>query len=270
MQKELKEFLQQYAQEIEEKIERPLHMRIGTYKGEYHQGNGDFTDIQGGIFITTHQGNLFKVYDHKKQIEDTFDIFGSESTVTIEEEWFPYICQGNIINIKQINADIKMLNNDFIAYGGAWENEDGDAYGCTPIALKELQLVKNISSRYPFEYEYDPSDFDENSKYYSDEWYAKDIFTIDDFNKNNVTTKNYGKADAVAFCFKSELVEMLEQLKTELEWLPPRFRQEFIEEVIGSSNQDAHSIRKNCEFFSDAIMDELTEEEENKMFIKLG
>ena len=44
-QKELKEWLEQYAQKIEEQIERPLHMRIGTYKGEYHQGNGDFVTI---------------------------------------------------------------------------------------------------------------------------------------------------------------------------------------------------------------------------------
>lgn len=267
-QKELKEWLEQYAQKIEKQIERPLHLRIGTYKGEYHQGNGDFTNIQGGIFITTHQGNLFKVYDHEKQIEDTFDVFGSESIITIEKEWFPYICQGNIISIKQLNLDMKMLNMKFTAYGGAWEQEDGE-YGCIDIARKELELVKNVASRYPFKYKYNPSEFDKNPSDLNEDW--SDIkFDIEDFNENNVNENNYNKVDAVAFDFKEELIGMLKQLKEELEWLPPRFRQEFIEEVIGSCNQDAHSVRKNCEFFSDAIMDELTEEEENRMFITIG
>lgn len=267
-QEQLKNFLQQYAQEIEERIERQLHMRIGTYKGEYHQGNGDFTDIQGGIFITTHQGNLFKVYDHEKQIEDTFDVFGSESTITIEEEWFPYMCGNNIISIKQLNLDIKMLNIKFTAYGGVWEQEDGE-YGCIDIARKELELVKNIASRYPFEYEYDPSEFDKNPNNCDEDW--SDIkFNIEDFSENNVNKNNYNKVDAVASDFKQKLIRMLKQLKEELEWLPVRFRQEFIEEVIASCNQDAHSVRKNSEFFSDAIMDELTEEENKQMFITIG
>lgn len=268
IQKELKSFLENYAQRIEETIERPVHTRLGTYKGEYHQGNSDFTDIQGGIFITTHQGNLFKVYDHKTQIEDTFDVFDSESTIKIEEEWFPYICNNNIISIKQLNLDIKMLTIDFLQYGGAWVQEDGE-YGCINIAEKELELVKNVASRYPFEYKYDPSEFDINPNDFDEDW--SDIkFDITDFNNNNVNEDNYNKVDAVAFDFKDKLIEMLEQLKKELEWLPVRFRQEFIEEVISSSNQDAHSIRKNCEFFSDDIMDELTEEERNKMFITIG
>lgn len=267
-QEKLKNFLQEYAQRIEEKIERPLHMRIGTYKGEYHQGNGNFIDIQGGIFITTHKGNLFKVYDKKQKIEDCFDTFGSESIITIEEEWFPYLANDKIISIKQMNLDIELTNIQFINYGGAWEQEDG-GYGCIDIARKELELVKNVASRYPFEYEYDPSEFDKNPNDLDEDW--SDIkFDIEDFNENNVNKDNYDKVDAVAYDFKEELIKMLTQLKEELEWLPPRFRQEFIEEVIGSSNQDAYSIRKNCEFFSDAIIDELTEEERNRMFITIG
>ena len=62
---------------------------------------------------------------------------------------------------------------------------------------------------------------------------------------------------------------MLEQLKKELEWLPPRFRMEFVE-LICECEQDAHSIRKNCEFFTDNIMNELTEEENSQMFVTLG
>lgn len=267
-QKELKTFLEEYAKRIENKIERPVHLRIGTYKGEYHQGNGDFTEIQGGIFITTHKGNLFRVYDRKQNIEDTFDVFGSESIVTIEEKWFPYMCGNNIISIKQLNLDAKLLNIDFIKYSGAWERDDGE-YGCIDIAREELELVKGLASRYPFEYKYNPSEFDKNPNDLDEDW--SDIkFDIEDFNKNNVNKDNYNKVDAVASDFKEQLIAMLKQLKSELEWLPPRFRQEFIEEVIGSSNQDAHSVRKNCEFFSDAIIDELTEEEQSRMFITVG
>ena len=267
-QEQLKNFLEKYAQRIEEEIERPLHMRIGTYKGEYHQGNEDFIDIQGGIFITTHQGNLFKVYDKKQKIEDCFDIFGSESIITIEEEWFPYLANDKIISIKQMNLDIELTNIQFITYSGAWEADDGES-GCIDIARKELDLVKNVASRYPFEYEYDPSEFDKNPNDLDEDW--SDIkFDIKDFNASNVNSDNYDKVDAVASDFKEQLIAMLKQLKSELEWLPVRFRQEFIEEVIGSSNQDAYSIKKNCEFFSDTIMDELTEEEKNIMFVRIG
>ena len=268
-------WLENYAQEVERKTERKLHCRIGDYKGEYYE-NGEYIPIQGGLFLTTNNGNLFTVYDKEQDITDYFDIFDSNASVIIDEKFFTYIVENKntendvyTISLAQINTDIKMLNNQFIAFGGAWENEDGDPYGCTPIAEQELKLVKGIASRYPFKYEYDPSEFDENSKYYSDEWYAEDIFTIDDFNKNNVTTNNYGKADAVAFCFKCDLVEMLEQFKKELEWLPPRFRMEFVE-LICECEQDAHSIRKNCEFFTDNIMNELTEEENSEMFVKLN
>ena len=134
---------------------------------------------------------------------------------------------------------------------------------------QELDLVKSVASRYPFEYEYDPSEFDKNPNDLDEDW--SDIkFDIKDFNASNVNEDNYNKVDAVAFDFKEQLIAMIKQLKSELEWLPVRFRQEFIEEVIGSSNQDAYSIRKNCEFFSDTIMDELTEEEKNIMFITIG
>lgn len=266
MQEEIKKWLEEYAKQVEETEETPLHCRIGNYKGQYHQGNGEFTEIKGGLFLTTHNGNLFTVYT-EHQIEDCFDIFDSESEIIIDEDFFTYISNGYRISIKQIQTDIKMLNNYFLQYSGAWEQNDGD-YGCISIAEQELELVKGIASRYPFEYQYNPSAFDKNPSDLSEDW-SNIKFDIDDFINNNVNKYNYDKVDAVADDFKEELIGMLDKLKEELEWLPPRFRQEFVDTICCCS-QDRHSVRKNCEFFTDDIMSELSEKEQEQMFIKLG
>ena len=266
MQKEIKKWLEEYAKQVEETEETPLHCRIGDYKGQYYQGDDKFTKIQGGLFLTTHQGNLFTVYT-EHQVTDCFDIFDSESEIVIDENFFPYISNGYKISIKQINTDIKMLTNHFLEYGGAWVQNDGD-YGCVSIAEQELELVKRIASRYPFEYQYNPSEFDKNPSDFDEDW--SDIkFDNDDFNNNNVNEENYIKVDAVAFDFKDQLIEMLSQLKKELEWFPPRFRYEFTE-VICSCEQDAKSVRKNAEYFAETIEEELTKEEKEEMFITIG
>lgn len=172
------------------------------------------------------------------------------------------------ISISQMEFDINNLEYEFTKMGGAWENEDGDAYGCTPIAEKELELVKGIASRYPFFWEYNPSEYGKNSEYYEDEWYAEDTFTVDDFNQNNVTIDNYGKVDAVAFVMQNDLIDFLKQLIQEIKWLPSRFEQEFIT-IICEAPQTATSIRKNAEYFSESILDELTEKEKRQMFVAL-
>lgn len=50
-----------------------------------------------------------------------------------------------------------------------------------------------------------------------------------------------------------------------VETLPKRFRIEFIG-MLEESPQTLHSIRKNYEMFLETILDELTEEEHNKIF----
>ena len=247
MQKEIKQWLEEYAQEIEEKVERKIHCKIGNYKGEYYE-NGEYIPIQGKLFLTTHNGNLFTVYDTEQGITDYFDVFESNASIEIDERFFTYIVkniQGNVytISLAQIETDIKMLNNQFIAFSGGWEQNDGD-YGCIDISRQELELVKGIASRYPFKY--------------------------NDFKNNNVNKHNYDKVDAIATDFKEDLIGMLDKLKEELEWLPPRFRYEFLSEIICTCEQDRHSIRKNSEYFAEAIDDELTKEERSKMFITLG
>ena len=269
---QIAKWLENYAQEVEKKTERKLHCRIGDYKGECYE-NGEYIPIQGGLFLTTHNGNLFTVYDKEQGITDYFDVFESNASVIIDEKFFTYIIRKKddvyTISLAQIKTDIKMLNNQFIAFGGAWEHEDGNANGCKPIAEKELALCKGIADRYPFTYQYDPSEFDKNPCDLSEDW--SDIkFDIDDFNKDNINTDNYEKVDAVASDFKEELVGMLSKLKEELEWLPPRFRYEFLSEVICTCEQDRHSVRKNAEYFAEAIDNELKEKERSKMFITLG
>lgn len=170
------------------------------------------------------------------------------------------------ISIQQINSDIDTLNRNFERFGGAWEYNDGD-YGCISIAEDELMLCKGISDRYPFKYQYNPSDFDKNPNDLDEDW--SDIkFDINDFNKNNVNKTNYDKVDAVADDFRIVLIAMLESLKKEIQWLPSRFRQEFIENIC-ENPQTARSIRKNCEYFAEEIDNELTAEEKAKMFVTL-
>ena len=110
------------------------------------------------------------------------------------------------ISIQQINSDIDTLNRNFERFGGAWEYNDGD-YGCISIAEDELMLCKGISDRYPFEYQYNPSDFDKNPNDLDEDW--SDIkFDINDFNENNVNKTNYDKVDAVADDFRIDLIAM--------------------------------------------------------------
>ena len=268
---EITKWLENYAKEVENEVERKVHCRIGDYKGKYYNGNDKHITIKGGLFLTTHNGNLFTVYDKEQNITDYFDVFDNNASIKIDERFFTYIttAQNNVytISIAQIETDIKRLNYEFTAFGGAWEHEDGNPYGCVPIAEQELALVKGIASRYPFKYEYNPSEFNKNPNDLSEDW-SHIQFSTTDFVENNINEDNYEKVDAVAYDFQQELIGMLSKLKEELEWLPPRFRMEFVD-LICQCEQDAHSIRKNCEFFTDEIMDELTEKENSEMFVVL-
>lgn len=175
-----------------------------------------------------------------------------EYTVVIEKK----------ISIKKIENDIKYLESEFNDLAHKWQYSD--EISNETIAQKELSIVKMVAEKYPsFKYEYEPTEFE---KY--DEWYNDDIFTQEDFATNNITSNNYGKADAVAFNMQQNLIAFLETLKKELEWFPSRFREKFLS-IVYDGEQTAKSIRKNAEYFSESILDELTEEEKASMFIEL-
>ena len=254
------EWLEQYAQEIENATEEPITFKVGVCHGEYYNGNDEYIPIRGDLFINTHKGNLFTLVDKRQNITDYFDVFNNDDVVYIDEELFKYISTPYKISINQIKRDIQTLREEFLKCSGIWEWEDGDIC-CTDVAERELSLVKGIAERYPFEYKYDPSDFDDLH-----DTIAEYSFSTNDFEKTIITEDNYCIADEVASDFKDELIAMLDQLKTEIEWLPPRFRQEFVD-LVCECPQDRHSIRKNCEFFTDNIMNELTSSDKELMFI---
>lgn len=60
--------------------------------------------------------------------------------------------------------------------------------------------------------------------------------------------------------------EVNKAINKELKTLPKRFHEEFLE-MMYSCPQTLKTVRKNTEFFLDEIMDELTEEEKEQMFI---
>lgn len=166
------------------------------------------------------------------------------------------------VSIKEIENDIQYLEEEFNDLASQWEYSD--KISNETIAQKELSIVKMIAKEYPsFKYEYEPAEFE---KY--DKWYGDNIFTQEDFATNNVTSDNYGKADAVAFDMQQNLLAFLLTLKTELQWLPSRFREEFLT-IVYDGEQTAKSIRKNSEYFAESILDELTEEEKASMFVTL-
>lgn len=166
------------------------------------------------------------------------------------------------VSIEDIKNDIEYLELEFDDLAHKWEYSD--EISNETIAQKELSICKMISKEYPsFKYEYEPTKFENNNA-----WYNNDIFTQEDFATNNVTSDNYGKADAVAFDMKQSLTAFLETLIRELEWLPSRFREEFLT-IVYDGEQTAKSIRKNAEYFSESILDELTEEEKASMFVTL-
>ena len=173
-----------------------------------------------------------------------------EYTVVVEKK----------ISIESIENDINYLDLEFRDLAHKWQYSD--AMSNTMIAEKELSIVKMVASKYPsFAYEYEPKKFKQN-------WYSSNIFTQEDFIKNNVNDSNYGKVDAVAFDMQQNLTAFLKTLKKELEWFPSRFREEFLN-IVYDGQQDAKSIRKNAEYFSESILDELTKEEKNRMFVTL-
>ena len=62
----------------------------------------------------------------------------------------------------------------------------------------------------------------------------------------------------------------LEYINEILEDVPKRFHQEFIEDVlIIDNNMCANDIRKIYEYYLEDILDELTQEEKNNMFVNL-
>lgn len=255
-------WLEEYAESLEE-LNKAVSFKVGWYKGNYHEGDGEFTPIEGALYLTTHNKNSFSVCDIEKGIEDSFDFFDSDSTLKIFENKFFYITKDYDISIFVIKSDIDFLETQFDTNEAGIEywKIDGkiEPLGITiDLIEEEMKIVKRIGKRYPFEYEV--SEYDNlGGKYSNIEYDLRD----------RIGEKNYLKAHEVALDFKDKLVTMLKALKSELEWLPPRFRREFIEDVICQSPQDAHSVIKNCEYFADEIMDELTDEEKSEMFITL-
>ena len=255
-------WLEEYAESIDE-LNKAVSFKVGWYKGNYHEGDGEFTPIEGALYLTTHSRNSFYVCDIGKNIEDSFDFFDSDSTLEIFEDQFFYITKDYDISIFVIKSDIDTLETQFrenersIEY---WKiNGKIEPLGVTiDLIAEQIKLLKRISKRYPFEYEV--SEYDNLGGKYSN---------IDYDLRYGIGEKNYLKAHEVALDFKDKLVVMLKALKSQLEWLPPRFRREFIEDVICQCPQDAHSVIKNCEYFADGIMDELADEEKSRMFIGL-
>ena len=253
-------WLQKYAEKIEDATEEKITFKVGICHTQHYKGDNEYIPVRGDLFINTHSGNLFTLIDRKQNITIYFDIINDNDDIFIDEELFTYVSTPYKISIHQIKRDIKTLREEFLKCNGVWEWEDGDT-SCTEIAKRELLLVQGIAKRYPFEYEYDPSDFDDLHSTLSE--YS---FSTDDFKKVIINEDNYCIADEVASDFKDELIAMLDQFKTELEWLPPRFRQEFVD-LLCFCPQDSHSVRKNCELFTDNILNELTSDDKEQMFM---
>lgn len=242
------------------------------FKFNYYQSY-DNMDYNGHFFETCYRDEMLShtIKNGKVTITDSFvcELIKNDCKTFIEnliqgdDKMTEYKAKEYKISIEQIDADIKTLNREFERFGGAWEFEDG-GYGCISIAENELELCKGIADRYPFIYKYEPSNFDHNPNDLSEDW-SDMIFTVEDFNHNIANGSNYDKVDAVAFDFKDNFIAMLESLKKEIQWLPSRFRQEFVE-LICECQQTANSIRKNCEYFADEIDNELTADEKNRMY----
>lgn len=116
------------------------------------------------------------------------------------------------MDIKQIKSDIEYLNRKFTEIAGIWEFNNGDYLICGDLAELELEIVKNISKRYPnFNYTYNEKNFKDND--YSDEQ-----FSLNSFLNNNINEFNYNKADIVAFNYQQCLLRYLKSLLKEEEY----------------------------------------------------
>lgn len=66
------------------------------------------------------------------------------------------------------------------------------------------------------------------------------------------------------------IADMIKELRETLDYLPNRFHEEFLTVILDSSWQNAHSIRKNCIYYLEAILDELNNKEKESMFVVIG
>lgn len=81
--KKIIKLLETIATELEEKIDEKLSIKIGTCKSEYFNGDDEYITIEGNLFMTINNGNLFTIIDEKKNISDSFDIFDSNAIINI-------------------------------------------------------------------------------------------------------------------------------------------------------------------------------------------
>ena len=81
--KKIIKLLETIATELEEKIDKKLSIKIGTCKSKYFNENDEYITIEGNLFMTINNGNLFTIIDEKKNISDSFDIFDSNAIINI-------------------------------------------------------------------------------------------------------------------------------------------------------------------------------------------
>ncbi len=60
--------------------------------------------------------------------------------------------------------------------------------------------------------------------------------------------------------------ELLKYIIECCEFLPVRFRDEFLESIVFDDNLNKHTVRKNHEYFIENILNELNDDEFDSMF----
>lgn len=184
---------------------------MGIHKVRINSDNGNLAEIEicedeYGNYYRIHSSNIKGYFVEKEQTERQGFIDVLE--IDIDNLLSPKDKQRIISNGIALN-DIELLNTKFGEYSSRWEMYDGDQYSCSEIAQQELELVKEVAQRHNFPLTYNPSDYEPQGY---DEWWEEEVFSEDDFENNDVTSENYGKADAVASDLKDELLSFLKEM----------------------------------------------------------
>lgn len=122
--------IQRLAENLNKIIVDEMLIRVANYKGEYHLENGEFTTIQGELYIRTNSDTIFRVIS-KNGIVDDFDVLGdAKLTSLVDSSSEDYITQVLKLD-REVSLEIEDTNGNTI--GGA-NLKTGEHFGNFTIA----------------------------------------------------------------------------------------------------------------------------------------
>lgn len=122
--------IQRLAEKLNKIIIDEMLIRVANYQGEYHIGNGEFTTIQGELYIRTNSDTIFRVISENGIVDD-FDVLGNAKLTSLTDlSGEDYITQVLKLN-KKVSLELEGTNGNTI---GGVNLKTGEHFGNFTIA----------------------------------------------------------------------------------------------------------------------------------------